>query len=409
MKKKGEYPEIKKNRILYESGKNKTAAIETENYEGKISRHKKAGLLKTALIIVVAGVAISSAFYVWQNKNYKGYKVISSTKREDTVTTKYEEYNGKIIKYSRDGASYTDTDNRAIWNQTYEMQFPIIDICEEYAAIGDRDGNKVYIFNAEGLQGEIDTLLPIQQIEVSNQGVVAAVLEDENITWINFYDKENNLLAENKTTMANSGYPIDIALSNDGLKLAVSYMSVNSGIIKTNVAFYNFGSVGQNEIDNLVSGYEYEKTVISSLEFIDNTTAIALGDNKITIYEGRQKPLLTAEIDVKEEAESVFYNEKYIGLVFDNEDAENRYKMEVYNLKGKKILDKEFDRDYHTIKIDDNRIILFTDLECSIYNLGGVEKFHGSFEKELVNIIPYGNFNKYIIINVSETEKIKLK
>lgn len=415
MKKTGSVLRNIKKGNVYGDGQNTAVADRSKisangnEYDEKIRKHRKASFLKFIIIAIIAVAASAGMYYAWQNKVYSSYEVISSIERKDTATTKYKDYNGKIIKYGMDGASCTDADNTALWNQTYEMQNPIIDICENYIAIGDKKGNSIFVFNAEGLQGEIDTLMPIQQIEVSSQGVVAAVLEDGEVTWINFYDKEGKLLVDNKTTMSNSGYPMDIALSNDGEKLAISYLLVNSGVIKTNIAFYNFGSVGQNELDNLVSGYEYDKTVVPSVEFLNNTTAAAFGDNEISLYVGSQKPVVSGKIEVKDEIKSIFYSEEYIGLVFDNDDIENRYRMVIYDLNCKKIMEKAFNRDYDTIKIEGKKIVLFNELECSIYNFRGIEKFHSAFDNEIIDVIPVSGFNKYLIINASETEKIRLK
>ena len=133
---------------------------------------------------------------------------------------------------------------------------------------------------------------------------------------IQTYDKEGNMLVESKLAMAKTGYPVDMAVSDDGEKLGVSFLYVDSGIVKTNVGFYNFGSVGQNEIDRLVSAYIYEGSVFPSIEYINETTSVAFGDKKVCVYQGRQRPELVKEIKVEEEIRSVFYTNNYFALVF---------------------------------------------------------------------------------------------
>ena len=84
--------------------------------------------------------------------------------------------------------------------------------------------------------------------------MVAAILEDTNITWIYLYNSAGEKVAYIKTTMQKSGYPAAVALSPDGKLMAVSYITVESGAAKSSVAFYNFSSVGQNFVDNFASG-----------------------------------------------------------------------------------------------------------------------------------------------------------
>ncbi len=52
----------------------------------------------------------------------------------------------------------------------------MINVCQDSLAIADRNGTDVMIFNQTGMQGQVQTLLPIRQISVSQQGVLAVLL-----------------------------------------------------------------------------------------------------------------------------------------------------------------------------------------------------------------------------------------
>ena len=47
--------------------------------------------------------------------------------------------------------------------------------------------------------------------------------------------------------------------------------------------FYNFGDVGQNEDDRIVSGYKYEGVVVPQIQYLDNNRSVALKDNGFTL------------------------------------------------------------------------------------------------------------------------------
>lgn len=84
---------------------------------------------------------------------------------------------------------------------------------------------------------------------------MAVILDDSKITRINLYDTSGNELVKSETTMDKSGYPIDISISPSGELLAISYLYVDSGTMKTSIAFHNFGEVGQNlSSDRFVGG-----------------------------------------------------------------------------------------------------------------------------------------------------------
>jgi hypothetical protein len=379
------------------------------SFAKKLYIHRVAVLYRI-IIIIAALIALGVGMYVYfENKVYTKYNVISSVERTDTATTVYKKYSEGILKCSNDGASYTDYSNHVLWNQTFEMQNPIIDICNDYVAIADKDGNKIFVFNKQGLQAEIDVNLPIEQLQVASQGVVYTVLDNGSISWIYVYDKEGNELAKSKQPMTKSGCPLAISVSNDGEKLAVSYLYVNSGVMETKIGFYNFGSVGQNEIDHLVSAYTYESSVFPSIHFVNETTAVAFGDNKIGIYKGKQRPEMTKEIEIEDEIKSVYYSDSYFGLVFENTDAGEKYRMELYDLEGEKILTLKFDQDYKDIVIADKQFVIVSEMEFSVYNMSGLEKFHYEAKKALLNVIPQLGKNKFVIIDSSNTEIISLK
>ena len=85
------------------------------------------------------------------------------------------------------------------------MQAPFVDVCGTTAVIADQQGMQVYVFDEEGLKGQFQTKLPIQKARVATQGVVAVILADDDVTWVNFYDASGTLIAENRTTIDDFG------------------------------------------------------------------------------------------------------------------------------------------------------------------------------------------------------------
>lgn len=378
-----------------------------EQLEEKICNHKRR-MRKAILIIIILFVLIVVILsYVYLTKTYTSYQTIESIEHTDSAGILFEEFNGNILKYSNDGAFYINNRNELIWNQTYEMQAPMLDICEEYAVIADEKGKKIYIMNMEGPCGEINTSRPIQQVHVANQGMVAVLMEEKGTGYIELYDKDGTFLAEGEIHAKNSGYPLDIAVSNDGRKMAVTMLDINEGIVKTTVAFYNFGSVGQNEIDNIVSSYPYSDTIMTKVEFLSNDVAVAVGDNKMVFYAGSQKPVVTAEVPIEREIQSLFYNERYVGLVFENE--EQNFGMEIYDDNGKIVRQIDFDMKYEKIEfLKNNEICILNNSECCIYTSRGIKRFNYNFEKDIYKII-HTSGHGYIFVMSDTIERVKLK
>lgn len=118
--------------------------------------------------------------------------------------------------------------------------------------------------------------MPIDQVCVAAQGTVAVLMKKSTTTYLAMYDKTGNNLVSGEIHGEQGGYPVAIALSHDAIKLAISMININDGNVKSTVAFYNYSSVGQNEIDNCVGAVSFSDMVIPELEYIGNDTMLAI-------------------------------------------------------------------------------------------------------------------------------------
>lgn len=383
---------------------------DVKEYNQKIREHRL-HVLKRWAVCTIFFLLVAAGFWLFMSfRQYTDYDVRSSVERADAKATNFAEFQGNILKYSNDGAVYTDAANELIWNQTYEMSNPQIDICEGYLTIYDKKGTKIHIFTSSKLQGSIETTMPIEQVCVASQGTVAVLMRKDDTAYLELYDKEGKILAGGEIHGKKGGYPVAIALSHDALKLGVSMLDISEGKVNSTVAFYNYGSVGQNEIDNCVGVTTYEDMVIPELEFTSADRMIAFGDSKILVFEGTQKPVQTAEVVLEKQAQSIFHNNDYIGVVYSNEDEALTHQLAIYKTNGDFVREKDFAMEYDSIQfMSNNEICILTDITCDLYTLRGVYKFHYEFEEGICQVIPGGTDLNYIFVLSNATERIRLK
>lgn len=379
------------------------------SYREKIKSHKFTIFYRTTLIIILIGAVIAGVYIQWKNKIYTENTVTSSIETTITPDRKLMPLAGYLLSYSKDGASCMDAKGNAVWNETYEMQNPIIDVCQNVVAIGDYNGRNIYIMNTTGSMGSVTTTKPVRDFSVAANGVIAVVLDDKEVTLIYLYDAQGNELVHFRTTMGESGYPVSVSISPNGQLICVSYLYVDSGQMKSSVAFYNFGAVGQNSTDNYVSGYDYLDTVVPFTRFLDNKTAIAVSDDRIMFYSGAQKPVSIAENLVSDDIQSVYYGEEYIGLVFNSTESSNRYRMDVYNKAGQLVQTIEFDIEYTDIVFHNDQIIIYNETTCLVYNSNGVQKYAGNFDKSALTLIPLSSGYRYMVVTPDSIDTIELK
>lgn len=387
-----------------------TVEVNRENLDKKLKKHRRrVGVLVIFLLALVAAAAVALYIY-FENKVYTGYDVVSSMRRADTSAPGFVNFQGNLLKYTNDGALYTDVDGGLIWNQTYEMDEPMLEMRDQYVVIYELNGTQIYILDTVSLQGSIYTTMPIQKVSIAGQGVVAILMENDGTSYLQLCDKTGSELASGELHVQNSGYPLDIALSEGGEKLAVSMLDISGGTVKTVIAFYNFGTVGQNAIDKIVSSYSYADVVIPRIRYLSEDTMAAFGDDRVILFTGAQKPAEGKTIELTDEVKSIFYDQTHFGLVYDSGSGKKAHRLELYNLSGDENMKIDFETDYKEIELLTNgEICILGEDSCEIFNKKGVCKFQHKFQNYLYKVIPGNTQVSYVFILEGETQRVKLK
>ena len=384
----------------------KPAGNHQDDYAARLSRHKRKVLKKTVFTVAVIVAAVTGITFYVEKRSYHNYKVVQSSEQEDVVSTSYLEMDGDILRYSPDGVSLVSDSMSTIWSENYQMQNPVADVNGTRAVIADKDGTALEIYDKSGKTGSVTTSYSIVKAKVSKSGVVAAILDGGDDTWIDFYSTDGSLIAEHQTKVDDPGYPMDVALSDDGVIMMVTYQFVEGSDTTSYVAFYNFGDVGQNEDDRIVSGYKYEGVVIPQIQYLSNNRSVALKDNGFTIYQGSQIPKEVKTVKVDKEIISTFYDDDMIGMVFKNDSKDKQYTMEVYTTEGKLTFKQDFNIPYTTIRLSGGNILMYNSSQMCVMNSRGVQKYMGSVDGTIKDFFKIG-WNRYLLVLDSGVDVIK--
>ena len=380
-----------------------------EGYTEKIVKHKLAHVYRIILLILVAVALAVLVVIQYRRHVYTDYDVISSMARESVSGSFDIRLGDAILTYSKDGAHCTDTKGNVTWNQNYEIQDINLALCNGTTAIAEYNGRNIYTANTEKQLTQITTTMPIRNIAVSQGGYVTAILDGTDVAVITTYDPAGKESYRGEARMNGSGYPAAIRLSPGGELLCVSYWYVDAGTLKTNIAFYNFGPIGENANDHMVSVYSYTDMLVPQVQFMNDSTAFAVGDNRLMIYSGGHIPVEAAWYALNEEIQSVFYNDKYIGLVFRSEKEDKRFRMDVYDAAANSIGSFYLDIDYTDIFFEQDKFIAYNEMQCVITTLDGVEKFNGEFTKPVKLVLPTGRAYRYLLVTEDSMDTIQLR
>lgn len=363
-------------------------------------------------LIIFILFCIIAGFVIKIVTTYDDYEVVRTWERTDSAESKYINFQGNLLKYSGDGIFYTAFDGTLIWNYTFDMTNPCVDTCGSYVVAYDKKGSEVYIFNTKGFVNEITTTLPVDEAKIATQGTVALMLQENNTSYIQMYDKRGTILVSGEIHPENGGFPVSMALSSNATRLLISIANVNTGELTTDLVFYDFTEAGKAEEDNIVATYSYIGAIIPKVEFLKNDKAVAFADNRIMIFNNNLRATLVKEINVDSEMKSIFFNDSHFGFISEaeKENGEVVNQLTVYNLYGIKTTSKEIFDSYTEAKILDNNEIFVTDgNEVTLYNLQGFARFNYTFDEKVYGIIPGATSKRYYVIEETKTEEITIK
>lgn len=388
----------------------KTLETDYEELEEQIREHRQKIIKRVLQVIGIIALLIIGFELFSAIRSFNDYEIRESVDRKSTGSTQYQMFGEYLLEYSNDGISCISGNRDIVWNQSFEMASPKVQTCGEYLVVYDAVGTKLFILTKTGLQKSLEMTAPIQTVCIANQGTVAVLMKENQESQVKLFDKKGNELANGKFYGDKGGFPIDIALSHDGTKLAVDMVDVTAGEVNTTISFYNFGSVGQSEIDNNVGTYTFEGLLVPEIDYVSNSRMIGIGTGKMLVFDGTQKPKLSKEIEIEEEILSFFHNDKYVGIVYDNVEVENSWHIKVMDMRGKTIMENDTTIPYDSIEfLSNNEICVNNTTRCEIFTVHSIKKFEYEFDKELYKVFATNGTQNYTFIFKDTIEEVKLK
>ena len=388
----------------------KTVETNYEELDNKLREHRSALLKRIARIVLVVVVLVIAVELIYALRSFDSYDVRSALERSSSSATQYEAFADCLLEYSNDGISCIGADDEIVWNQSFEMVSPEIEMCGEYLAVYDAGGTEIFVLTKAGLQKNIETSSPIQTVCIAEQGTIAVLMKEDGKSQVKLFDAKGKELANGVFYDNKGSFPIDIALSYDATKLAVDMVDVSRGDVSTTISFYNFGSVGQSEIDNNVGSYTFEGVLVPEVDYVSSSKMIGMGTGKMLVFDGAQKPELTQELPIEEEILSYFHNDKYVGIVYDNPEEENYCHVEVMDFRGRTVMENDITIVYDRIEfLSNDEICVSSNSECEIFTTHSIKKFSYTFDKELYKILAGENGTNYTFVFKDTIEEVKLK
>ncbi|MBR3004148.1 MAG: hypothetical protein IKH67_03650 [Lachnospiraceae bacterium] len=388
---------------------------EAKNAQGNWRHAEKRRRKKKRIILISAAVFIvlftAGAILFQHFRTYTGYRVRETLEIANAdENTIYKEFGRGYVKCGGDGITYFDKNGAVVWNESFEMSAPIIDVCGNYIAVADMKKNDIYIYDRSGYVNRITIGRSITDVEISEMGMAACATGESNANYIQLIDKDGNELITARSVFSASGYLMDITMSKDGTRLAAAFCFINSGAVRSKVVFYDFSREGTGDECIVGTFDQYENTVVTNVEFMGDKKVCAVGNDTLTFYNFSGEPsIIHEEKDETWQIQSLMLSDRYVGMVMEDTAGEYNYLLKAYNSSGREVMNVGVDYGYSHAILAGRNIMLYTNTNCHMYSFAGVHRMDYTFDDHIEVIASCGNGRDFILGTQTGTQLIRLK
>ncbi len=105
----------------------------------------------------------------------------------------------------------------------------------------------------------------------------------------------------------------------------------------------------------------------------------------------------------------MIFSDKYIGLLLDNSDTGDIYKLAVYDTNGKMVSKVSFNTQYENIVLDNKTIVMNTSSTLCLMNFSGKVLADIQMNLPIDKILTHNSRGNYICVNSKYIQNIRLK
>lgn len=363
-------------------------------------------IITIAVAIALVVVIIIAA--VWNStRSYDTYDIDKKFSIDGTKTLNFLPFAGGLLSYSRDGAQYYDSSGLTVWNESYNMQSPVVKTDGKRLIVYDRDGSSVVVMSETKELSVISTNHTIVMASVASDGTVAVLTQEGDTGYINLFSDDGTSLAGGQVHLSQTGYPMSLALSDDGSRLIVSFAYTDSTKLATRINIYDFTSAGDRKKDNIIADFEYRDTICPQVEFFSDGRAYAYTDSGVRIFSSGNSAKEDAKVSVKYDIDSVISGDSGFALI--HRDSSNRKILTVYSEDGKKNFSMKLHKSYEKCSILENdQILVKSGRLIEIFGKNGHKRFSYRFPDDVVAFVPAEEQREFFLVQRDSTGIIRI-
>ncbi len=373
-----------------------------------LKNKKKFFSILIIFIIIIIFMIFKNIFA--KNSDAIQYEKIEVNSGENIYT--YKDY---IYIYGKSGIKiYQNTD--LIYEEAFDMENPYMVSSYDKIVIGDFSGKTIRIFNSSSLLYYVNHSESILSCTVNKNGYSAIISKTDSLYEILVFNNKGENIFYLSDITSSEGIPVNLALSNDNLSLAVSFLNIESSYIESNIAIY---SLSQDEnTDSLIAAFKKSNQMSAIIKFVDYQNLVILSDKELSIISVKESSNSVKElsnIEFKNTIDFVrFLNTSYFALIYgtalegQDKSAVNQNSAILYNALGGKVKEISFDKDITGIYANAYGFVVAQNRFFEGYSTSGTKVFEYQATQDIKDVQFFGSTDRLLILTENEIKILKL-
>ena len=281
---------------------------------------------------------------------------------------KVDVLNGDLFILYKDRSVTLDGSAKEIRSFSHAYAEPAVSLSTDRALVYERGGNRYRVENRTELlhEGKTDEGEDLITASIGRKGNIAlATLSGSATSRLTVW---NSTYSEKQFVWNCADYTItSTALSANGKYVAASVLGVKDGATYSKLYVFDF------DYSDPVSETEYPGTAILSVEFTENDTVSAVGDNELIFLKNLKKSS-TVEYGTSRLSAFTFSPNGRTVVALAEYGSSNRQLLRCYTASGKLSFEEPYDTTIKSLYASDSRISVLTGGYADIYGLGGTRR-----------------------------------
>ncbi len=311
-------------------------------------------ILSVIICIFVVAMIVIIALYITNNefRNWIDVQIFRKEILQDGVTTieldesetsniyAFNKYIGILSKnklkvYSSNGEETT--------NLEVQITNPLFDSANRFLAIGESNGQKVYVIEDKDVIWESEVEGNIAKVYVNKNGYVAVIMTGmSHKSGVQVFDPEGNSLF---ISFLSSTMAVDVSISNDNKYLAIAEVDTSGSIIQSNIRIISIETAKTDPSNSVEKNYKSEQNkLLVNIAYQDKNKIVCMytdtmnvieNDQERVVFDNKDKKIIAQSIEltnhlvsIQEEASGIFSANSVVNIMNMDSNHTQNYTVE---------------------------------------------------------------------------------